>query len=593
MYRTRFRASRYGPARARSRRDMRRPPAAPLLLMVVVLASASLVAPLAHAGLPVGPPELPCVPHPPIRITEDVGPNGFVLSAGAPPVYRPGSGVTRGTGTQSDPYVIEGFCIEQRAEAPALEIRGTRLPIVVRAMGFKAETHASAVSIVDAWDVTVEESTLRAPGTGMGIAFSPNATVRKNAFDGGFIAFYGTVVPDLVVSHNTLRDASYGIDVGGGARAQVVDNVLEDSARAIRCSGCSDGVVSRNHVRGASAAILVTESPGAVVAWNDAAGSSSALTMRRSSGGAIVENALEAPSPFLLADSTGVRVEGNALRGGALGITGSTASAYLHQVAPNNTEDDVLFRYVREQWGGTIDGGVGSLLIAGSNGVIVTNQSFEGRRGIVIAHSDLVEVSRSAFTNGARAVDIVQSTRTSVHHNRFIASSGVGLINSNENSITDNHFDGEGSGCIHVRLYFSQLNGIARNRLERCHTAIEVGPTGRSNHIAHNSIHGNEYAIRGVRGGFGSMGTIVEWNDITGNAQGVVPAPFDGFAVRWNNFGAHSVAAVAYTGVVPLPAENNWWGCTEGPGAPGCDVASGDVDHTPWLREPVSAAGAG
>lgn len=52
-----------------------------------------------------------CIPHPPIRIAENVGEEGFVLVAGAP-TYRPGSGVIGGSGTADDPYVIAGWCID-------------------------------------------------------------------------------------------------------------------------------------------------------------------------------------------------------------------------------------------------------------------------------------------------------------------------------------------------------------------------------------------------------------------------------------------------------------------------------------------------
>jgi hypothetical protein len=31
-----------------------------------------------------------------------------------------------------------------------------------------------------------------------------------------------------------------------------------------------------------------------------------------------------------------------------------------------------------------------------------------------------------------------------------------------------------------------------------------------------------------------------------------------------------------------IDAEDNWWGCTGGPGAGGCDAVSGNVDYTPW-----------
>lgn len=59
-------------------------------------------------------PEGDGVPHTPIEITENVGPEGFVLGhdpVTGEPVYRPGSGVVAGNGTAANPYLIEGWCI--------------------------------------------------------------------------------------------------------------------------------------------------------------------------------------------------------------------------------------------------------------------------------------------------------------------------------------------------------------------------------------------------------------------------------------------------------------------------------------------------
>jgi hypothetical protein len=35
-----------------------------------------------------------------------------------------------------------------------------------------------------------------------------------------------------------------------------------------------------------------------------------------------------------------------------------------------------------------------------------------------------------------------------------------------------------------------------------------------------------------------------------------------------------------------MNAENNWWGCQDGPGSGGCDVVAGSVDFTPWATQP-------
>ena len=77
-----------------------------------------------------------------------------------------------------------------------------------------------------------------------------------------------------------------------------------------------------------------------------------------------------------------------------------------------------------------------------------------------------------------------------------------------------------------------------------------------------------------ARGFFGEVtnthsatGTAMHVNNIVGNASGVT----------WN-------------GPVSLNAENNWWGCNDGPGNPSCDSVTGIVDFDPWLVLGVSAA---
>ena len=42
--------------------------------------------------------------------------------------------------------------------------------------------------------------------------------------------------------------------------------------------------------------------------------------------------------------------------------------------------------------------------------------------------------------------------------------------------------------------------------------------------------------------------------------------------------------------LVPINAQNNWWGCSAGPNAPGCDTTSGPVNFVPALAQPSKCA---
>jgi parallel beta-helix repeat protein len=52
--------------------------------------------------------------------------------------------------------------------------------------------------------------------------------------------------------------------------------------------------------------------------------------------------------------------------------------------------------------------------------------------------------------------------------------------------------------------------------------------------------------------------------------------------VKCNNFMGNLPYGV-YTAFATVNAANNWWGCSEGPGAAGCDTVIGNVTYDPWL----------
>jgi hypothetical protein len=88
---------------------------------------------------------------------------------------------------------------------------------------------------------------------------------------------------------------------------------------------------------------------------------------------------------------------------------------------------------------------------------------------------------------------------------------------------------------------------------------------------------------------------LVESNDLVGNTVGlqVGRQDTDGSPVvaRCNRFFGNEIG-LRSDGEIPVEAENNWWGCNEGPGAPGCDTVvsiniPADVD--PWLVLEITA----
>jgi hypothetical protein len=75
-------------------------------------------------------------------------------------------------------------------------------------------------------------------------------------------------------------------------------------------------------------------------------------------------------------------------------------------------------------------------------------------------------------------------------------------------------------------------------------------------------------------------------NTLTQNATGlqIEPGALAGaLELHFNRIAGNASAGVANNAAVAINAENNWWGCSAGPGQTGCNTASGPVDVTPWL----------
>ena len=90
----------------------------------------------------------------------------------------------------------------------------------------------------------------------------------------------------------------------------------------------------------------------------------------------------------------------------------------------------------------------------------------------------------------------------------------------------------------------------------------------------------------------------VRGNDFAGLARGMTVAsnaggqPLD-VTVHFNRFAGNATSGFDHAGTQPVSARNNWWGCNEGPGQPGCSTVTGSgagaVDFDPWLVLGVSA----
>ncbi len=125
--------------------------------------------------------------------------------------------------------------------------------------------------------------------------------------------------------------------------------------------------------------------------------------------------------------------------------------------------------------------------------------------------------------------------------------------NMNGNTITGNYISGNGPDTK---------------------DAATPGPTGINLYI---NIHGTP----------GPSGIVVSKNVIKDEMVDVVVHTPESVAVNWNNLNGNGMG-VMNLGTASVDASNNWWGCAQGPGAPGCSGMDGtNVTDTPFLTSPA------
>ena len=199
-----------------------------------------------------------CVPHPPIRITENQGPDGFILGhepATGEPIYRPGSGVTAGEGTEEDPYVISGWCIEDSPISEVtnrllgIEIRGTSAHVVIQDNVITGHDRGG-MKLDGAETVTIHNNTITDNGRG-GLILSGSSpyVVQDNTLtdnDRYGVVLYGT--SDSVVQDNTLTENDDGVVLSGSNDNAVRDNTITDNADGVELFRSSNNAVRANTV---------------------------------------------------------------------------------------------------------------------------------------------------------------------------------------------------------------------------------------------------------------------------------------------------------------------------------------------------------
>lgn len=234
------------------------------------------------------PVETPaCVPHPPIFIDERVGPNGFewINPATGEQEPRPGSGVVGGPGTAADPYVIEGWCIEQPFSSRAgIWIETTDAHVVIEGNVLAGRPHPVAeltlhhpdqtgVLLDRVLNVQVQENTfLQNWGPGIVVLSSSDTRIEANRFqDNRANGIHLGSSNDIVIARNAFTENDgIGVSASDSQDLTIRENVLRGNFfGGFHLSGVDHSLVGGNTLLGPFEDITVSDrSDGNVIRDN-------------------------------------------------------------------------------------------------------------------------------------------------------------------------------------------------------------------------------------------------------------------------------------------------------------------------------------
>ncbi|MFH1642529.1 MAG: tandem-95 repeat protein [Nanoarchaeota archaeon] len=314
----------------------------------------------------------------------------------------------------------------------------------------------------------------------------------------------------------------------------------------------------------------------------------------QSTGGAI-NTIIDLAKPT---ETTGIWIKANNTAFNGFTVKNITTNGNYAQYAlrirgSNNSilNNIIIGQASRDWWNDEEDSGInidGTSDTISSNNVIEYNEIYEfSAMGIQVAgsgkynaHDNIIrynsihDIDYYAIVNDRSANQIIQeNTLTDIgptgHKTDGYYATGVVVygINSTGTQIISQDVNGSEQGIA--------LSAVQKVLIDNCEISnndigIKIADSSwitnitDNNTIVNNGIHDNLVGILLASSGNKGLGmfNIINWNDIYNNA----------------NIGLKNEVDIK------INAENNYWGCVEGPNKSVCDTTSGDVDYDPWLE---------
>jgi len=514
---------------------------------------------------------LTLTPHDPIQIDGNDGFSGPNAS----------TGITRGSGTESDPYIIEDWEIGPFAST-GIEIKFVDVHFVIQNCYIHdaLASYKWAIYMYQCSNGTIRNNTCSNSYYGIYLESSSNNSLAGNDCSDCSIFLYYSNMNSLFNNTDWLfLQYSHGNSLVGNTGSIYIQH---SDGNEVTHNSCVDGV---NPLR-------LDHADNNYVAENQYVGSDGGIQIRWSRDNSLVNNtcSLDDGCGVFLEECFNITLRGNEMVGCGINVNGfETAHYSSHAIDTTNSVNGRPVFYFRDQAGLTVPSGAGQVLLAnctdmrieGQNishtsvcigiafctGVTVTDNNCTGSQtGIMMAYSQTNNLARNTCADLMDGIRLEYADHNDLTNNTC-SSCVVGLyiMNSEENTVT-------GSGCSSNWVYGIYLGGSDANVLvgNNCSSNGFLGVYLASSDF--NAVSGSNCSWNGL---FGlefqdSSSNSIQNNWIEGNG---------GYGIRlwsgsnntvWDNRFVDNNGATEVFDLLHIQAMDNgignWWNTTDGHG---------------------------
>jgi parallel beta-helix repeat protein len=462
------------------------------------------------------------------------------------------SGVVWGSGTESDPYIIEGWEINA-STANGIEILNTDAHFSVRkCLAYDGAYPYSGIRLGNCVNGTLDSNNCSSNVCygiyldssshitlsnnncsnngydGIGIYSSSNCTLNNNncsSNSGSGIFLQGSTHINVLNDNNCSNNGD-GIYLWASSNNTLNDSSCPNNGYGIHLdSSSNDNMVSNNNCSNngyagigiGSLSFTTMASNNNTVINNNCSNNGNGICIWASSNNKLINNNCSSNGQWgiWLESSSNNTLSGNIFLQDGIRIWGHDVSHWnSHSIDASNTVNGKPVCYYKDQNGATVPNGAGQIILANCTNVTVENQSLShADSGITLSFSSGVIIANNSCSNNEYGILLYASSNNTlsnnscpnnlwgiwhdlstnnalVNNNCSGSSYGIIIHKSTNNALVNNSCSGSSYGVI---IHQSTNNALVNNNCSDNLDGIVLESSSNNNTVSNNDCSNNVY----------------------------------------------------------------------------------------------------